>query len=41
MCRLALRLGPRARVVAPLELAERVREEARGALSAYGEGGLG
>ncbi|MFC3996352.1 helix-turn-helix transcriptional regulator [Nocardiopsis sediminis] len=36
--RLALRLGPRARVVAPLEIAERVREDARRALAAY-EGG--
>ncbi|MUL44177.1 WYL domain-containing protein [Streptomonospora sp. PA3] len=41
VCRLALRLGPQARVVAPVELAERVREEARRALSAYGPGGLG
>ncbi|GAA4920422.1 helix-turn-helix transcriptional regulator [Streptomonospora salina] len=39
VCRLALRLGPLARVVAPLELAERVREEARGALAAYGQDG--
>ncbi|GAA2041920.1 helix-turn-helix transcriptional regulator [Nocardiopsis rhodophaea] len=34
-CRLALRLGPRARVVAPHDLAKRVREDARRALSAY------
>ncbi|MBV2365000.1 helix-turn-helix transcriptional regulator [Streptomonospora nanhaiensis] len=34
--RLALRLGPRARVVAPVELAEQVRERARAALAAYG-----
>ncbi|MDT0302708.1 helix-turn-helix transcriptional regulator [Streptomonospora wellingtoniae] len=38
VCRLALRLGPRGRVVAPVELAERVREEARRALAAYGPG---
>ncbi|MDA8371535.1 MAG: WYL domain-containing protein [Nocardiopsaceae bacterium] len=34
-CRLALRLGPRARVVAPVELAGRVRDDARRALAAY------
>jgi predicted DNA-binding transcriptional regulator YafY len=34
--RFALRLGPQARVVAPAELATRVREDARRALAAYG-----
>jgi proteasome accessory factor C len=34
--RLALRLGPHGRVVAPAELAEQVRQEARRALAAYG-----
>ncbi|WP_067973093.1 helix-turn-helix transcriptional regulator [Nocardiopsis trehalosi] len=38
VCRLALRLGPRGRVVAPLELAERVREDALRAVAAYRDG---
>ncbi|GAB3442739.1 hypothetical protein GCM10027570_10100 [Streptomonospora sediminis] len=38
VCRLALRLGTQARVVAPIELAERVREDARRALSVYDSG---
>jgi proteasome accessory factor C len=35
--RLALRLGPHGRVVAPAELAEQIREDARHALSAYAD----
>ncbi|WP_017625443.1 helix-turn-helix transcriptional regulator [Nocardiopsis chromatogenes] len=35
--RLALRLGPQARVVAPADLAERVREDAVRALQGYGD----